>query len=42
MDRRQFLLSVLAGPLVAPRAVLAQATSKIPKIGVLYTNTPPG
>ena len=40
MDRRRFLLSALAGPLLAPHAVLAQATSKIPRIGVLYTNTP--
>src|SRR5262245_37979606 len=39
MDRRRFLLSALAGPLVAPLAVHAQGTAKLPKLGVLYTNT---
>jgi hypothetical protein len=35
MDRRRFLLTSLAGALVAPLAVGAQPSSKVWRIGIL-------
>jgi len=38
MDRRRFLLTSLAGALVAPLAAEAQQTDKIWRIGTLHTS----
>jgi putative tryptophan/tyrosine transport system substrate-binding protein len=40
MDRRRFLLTSLAGALAAPLAAEAQQKVKVPKLGILYMNSP--